>query len=83
MRPRRSSSTCSAAVGDGRVDAFADGAASGTPASWISVRANPDAGIRAPKLSSPAVTSGASRDGCGFGSRIVSGPGQNRWISGM
>ncbi|QBZ54610.1 hypothetical protein PoMZ_10315 [Pyricularia oryzae] len=81
-RPSRSSRTWCAVVGEGRVDALAEGAASGTPASLISVRASGDAGMRAPNVGRPAVTSGASRDGCGFGRRIVSGPGQKRSISG-
>src|SRR5690606_24730901 len=81
--PSRSSRTCRAVVGDGFVDALADGAASGAPDSFISARASAESGILAPKVGSPAVTSGASLDGFGAGRRIVSGPGQKRSMSGM
>ena len=51
------------ALGLGFVDAFADGAASGVPARLMSERARAEAGMRAPKVERPAVTSGARGEG--------------------
>ena len=83
MRPARSSSTCCAAVGEGLVLAFAEGAASGALASLIRDRARAEAGMRHPKVGRPAVTSGAKREeGEGLGRRMVSGPGQKRVMRG-
>src|SRR4051812_1906224 len=81
--PFKSWSTCAALVGDGFVEAFAEGAASGTPARWMRESASGEFGIRAPKVGRPAVTSGASLLGLGFGRRIVRGPGQNLFIRGL
>ncbi|KAK5624740.1 hypothetical protein RRF57_000456 [Xylaria bambusicola] len=83
IRPSRSSSTWAAVVGEGFVEALAEGAASGAPTSLISERASGEAGILTPKVFSPAVTSGASFDGVGLGINIVNGPGQKRSISGL
>jgi hypothetical protein len=49
----------------------------------IKLRANGEAGIRAPKVGNPAETSGARGDGSGRGSKIVNGPGQNFSINGL
>ena len=80
--PFKSCITCCAVVGDGFVDAFADGAAKGRSASLMSNSANLEEGMRTPKLESPAVTSGASVDPGVVGSNIVKGPGQNLYIRG-
>ena len=62
--------------------ALAEGAASGRSVSFMRARASGAEGMRAPKVRRDAVTSGARGDGVGSGSSMVSGPGQNRWISG-
>ena len=80
MRPERSFSTWAAVVGEGRVEALADGAATGTPARWMSARARSEEGIRTANVGRPAVTWGARGDGCGSGNSMVSGPGQKRSI---
>ena len=66
------------------MDAFADGAARGVSARWMSARASREDGILAPKVVSlcDPVTSGARGEGGGSGRRIVSGPGQKREIRG-
>ena len=79
MRPPRSASTCSARVGLGRPDRLADGAATGTPAFWMSIRAVRSAGMRTATVSSPPVTSsGTISLRCAIS---VKGPGQNVSIS--
>eukprot|EP01139_Manchomonas_bermudensis_P005025 Amastigsp_a174555_19.p2 type:complete len:202 gc:universal Amastigsp_a174555_19:697-92(-) len=79
MHPTRvfkSTNACMAVVGEGRPDRFADGAATGTPASSMSRLAMGCDGMRTATDGWPAVTrSGTARD---FGSRTVSGPGQKR-----
>lgn len=77
MRPERSCRTCAAVVGDGFVDALAEGAARGTPAVWIRARASREDGIRTAKVLSEAVISGARQFRVGRGRMMVSGPGQN------
>ncbi len=67
-------------VGDGFEDAFADGAARGTSASWMRARARGDDGMRTATVGSDVVTSDANGDGVGKGKRMVSGPGQKREI---
>lgn len=67
-------------VGEGLVDALADGAASGRPAKWIRARASREDGIRTPKVDREPVTAGAKGDGLGSGRRILNGPGQKREI---
>ena len=83
MRPSRSWRTCSAVVVEGLVDALAEGAAMGTPASFMSESAKGESGMRTPKVLRPEVTSGASIEYSGFGRRIVRGPGQKRLIRGL
>ena len=82
MRPERSCRTWAAVVGEGLVDVFAEGAARGIWAVCIKAKARRDEGMRAPKVGRDALTWGASGDGVGRGSRMVSAPGQNRWING-
>lgn len=69
-------------MGDGFVDALAEGPASGLSATWMRSRANADEGIRTPNVGRFAVTSFASSESFGLGRRIVSGPGQKRDMSG-
>ena len=78
MRPSMSSNTCAAAVGLGRPERFALGAATGTPASSMSLRATGCSGSRMATVSSPAVTFAGTR--ADFGKIIVSGPGQKASI---
>ena len=75
-KPRR---TCSAVVGESRVNRLALGAAMGTPAARISASASGCEGMRRPTVGSPAVAiSGTAPD---FGTTSVSGPGQCRRAS--
>lgn len=83
IRPSRSCATCSAVVGEGFVDAFAEGAATGTFASRRSESATGFRGIRAPNVFNPTVTDGAKGDGFGSGRSIVNGPGQNFSINSL
>lgn len=80
IRPERSCRTCEAVVGEGLVEALAEGAASGRAASWTRLKASKDEGMRTATVEREAVTSGANGDGEGSGRRMVSGPGQNRDI---
>ncbi len=80
--PSRSSSTWRAAVGDGRVDALADGARQRRPG-------QPDQRPRQRRrrhahaeVGQPRRHLGRQPRRRGLGSRIVSGPGQNRSMSG-
>ncbi len=76
--PSRSCRTCAAVVGDGFVDAFAEGAARGTLAAWIRASASSEEGIRTANVAREAVTCGASGEGLGRGRRMVRAPGQKR-----
>jgi hypothetical protein len=70
-------------VGLGRVDALADGAASGRLESEIRRRASGEEGMRIPTVArEEGVTSAAKGERMGSGKRRVRGPGQNRVISG-
>lgn len=69
-------------MGDGFVDALAEGPAIGLSVTWIKRRANADEGIRTPNVGRFAVTSFANSDPCGLARRIVSAPGQKRDMSG-
>lgn len=76
--PPISCTTCSALVGLGRPDEFADGALTGVLASCITASASGWEGIRIP------LVCGAGRGGgCGEGKRRVSGPGQKAVMSAM
>src|ERR1039458_4891770 len=67
--------TCSAFVGETRLDRFALGAARGKPHSWITAWMNGLLGQRTPTVGPPAVmTPGIS---VALGSTSVKGPGQN------
>ncbi len=65
-------------MGEGFEEAFADGAATGTPARWMRARASLEDGMRTATVGREAVTSGAKGDGVGKGNSIVRGPGQKR-----
>ena len=73
--PSRSSSTCSAVVGLGDPERFADGAASGRPLRFIISCATLFDGILTATVSSPALTAAGMRSP--LGRTIVNGPGQN------
>jgi hypothetical protein len=82
IRPSRSFRTCAAVVGDGRPDAFADGAANGRPESEIRRRARGEDGMRTPTVWRVEEISVHKGDGWGRGRMIVRGPGQKRDIKG-
>ncbi len=80
--PPSSSRTCPARVGLMRPERFADGAATGTPASARKARAWVLAGTRRATLSSPDVASVLiGQSGC-WSSTSVIGPGQ-KWSARM
>src|SRR5205814_1251969 len=76
IRPSRLRSTCSALVGEMRLDRFALGAAMGTPAAVNNDRATTFAGTRNATVAPPAVTMSGTHDR--FGTTNDNGPGQNR-----
>ena len=73
--PHRSLIQCSAVVGLGEPDRFAEGAATGTPAQWIICLATGWEGMRTATVSNPPeVSSGMFSL---LGRMMVSGPGEN------